>query len=141
MIFTFGSFRLDIDTAETKELYAKIPLMTETCPCDGCSNFMQAAKLFPPEVKEFFRSLCVDPEKAAEVYLLDSGSRGKTAAYGGLYHLCGKILEGKTDGSAWYTVSEGYRVHFTDDISLPEEGLKEPAVQMEIDFTRVPWVY
>ena len=141
MIFTFGSFRLDIDTAETKELYAKTPLITETCSCDGCSNFMQAAKLFPPEVKEFFSSLGVDPEKAAEVYLTDPESRGKTAAYGGFYHLCGRILEGTTDSSVWYTVSEGYRVYFTDDISLPEEGLKEPAIQMEVDFTRVPWVY
>ncbi|MBQ6672291.1 MAG: hypothetical protein IJM73_03615 [Spirochaetales bacterium] len=141
MIFTLGNFRLDVDTEKTEELYANAPVITETCSCEGCSNYVQAAKLFPPEVKVFFHLLGADPEKAAEVYLLYSDDKEKKAAYGGFYHLCGKILEGKTDGSERYTVSDGYRVHFTDDISLPEEGLNEPAIQMEIDFQEVPWVY
>ncbi|MBQ7508556.1 MAG: hypothetical protein IJT52_04425, partial [Spirochaetales bacterium] len=89
----------------------------------------------------FFQSLGMDPGKAAEVYLLYSDDKEKKAAYGGFYHLCGKILEGATDGSEWYTIADGYRVCFTDDISLPEENLQEPAVQMEIDFSKVPWVY
>ncbi len=141
MIFTFGSFRLDVDTEKTEKLYANAPVITESCSCEGCSNYVQAAKLFPPEVKTFFRSLGMDPAKAAEVYLLYSDDKEKKAAYGGFYHLCGKILDGATDGSEQYTVCDGYRVHFTDDISLPEEGLKDPAVQMEIDFPEVPWVY
>ena len=138
---TFGPFVIEADIEKTRNLYDKAPFITQGCSCEGCRNFMTAAERFPQSVKGFFRSLGIDLRKAAEVYLIsgpDDTCEGQTAHYGGFCHLCGTLV--KQNPEAWYTIAEGYNVRFTDDISLPEEGLEGPAVQIELDFSRVPWV-
>ena len=138
--FTFGPFVLEADIGKTERLYKKAPFITQGCSCDGCRSFMRAAGVFPGPVKEFFRSLGIDIRKAAEVYTIsgpDETAEGLTAHYGGFCHLCGTLV--KQNPEACYTIAEGYNVRFTDAISLPEEGLEGPAVQIELDFCSVPW--
>ena len=140
MTFTFGNYEIDADIKKTAELYESAPFITEGCSCGGCCNFEKAVTLFPQEVKAFFCALGIDMRKAAEVYLLDGGEKNTFAQYGGFCHMYGTILRAPSDPGQWYTVADGYHVMFTDDIALPEEGLEMPAIQMEIDFSRVPWV-
>ena len=59
--------------------------------------------------------------------------------------MCGKIVEGeevwKDDGKLnLLEICEGYSVGFTTEISLPEEDLPQPALQIEIFFHGVPWL-
>ena len=148
MIFEFGDYILDIDVEKTRAFYAAAPL--NDCDCDGCVNFRLAADSFPAEVKEFFEKLGADPKKAAELMVWVAEDGGKSLWYGGFYHLCGSITNGKdcktpargeiTHTGSGYRIAEGYSAGFTSSADLVEDGFPGPIVQMEIDFHRVPWV-
>ena len=56
--------------------------------------------------------------------------------YGGFYHLCGTLKK----GGGFEPVADGFDVGFTEEISLPEDELPLPAIQMEIDFHGIPWL-
>lgn len=142
MELEFNDLVIEADPEKTKLLYAGAERITDGCDCGGCRNYALAAERFPPEVSEFFSRMGIDPEKPAEVYLLDRKD-ADTARYGGFYHLCGRIINGDDDlnekledaTSDFYPIAEGYYVAFTESISLPEEDVPLPALQMEIDFT------
>ena len=150
MIFEFGDYTLDIDVEKTRAFYDAAP--TNDCDCDGCVNYRMAADSFPAEVKEFFEALGADPKKAAELMVWAAEDGGRSLWYGGFYHLCGKILSEKDckkpaendlthiESRAFFRIAGGYSAGFTNDADLLEDGFPAPAVQMETDFHRVPWV-
>lgn len=142
MRLTCGSAVLEVDKERNRQLYEQLEPVTEGCSCAGCRNYAAAVKNFPPEVLAFFRTLGADPRKAAELipWCAEDGSRSMYC--GGFYHLCGSILSGSgtPDPANGYTITEGWSVWFTEEISLPEPQLTAPAFQMEIEFHGVPWV-
>ena len=140
MELSINGLVIEADPEKTRQLYSGAKSVAESCSCIGCRNYALAADFFPGEVKELFGSLGIDPKKAAEVYLL-TGKNEENAQYGGFYHLCGRITNGGRNENpiAFHRIAEGYFVGFTDDISLPEDDIPEPSLQMEIDFT-VPWL-
>lgn len=148
MIFDFGSLRVEIDVHKIREFYDLAPIITDGCSCDGCRNYISAIDRFPPPVKKFFSKTGFDAKKATEIITWHSEGNGSALHYGGFYHLCGRLIKGndywKEDGGrdedGLYLISEGYLVGFTNRISLPEDYLPAPAIQMEIDFHAVPWM-
>ena len=148
MEFVLSSLVLEIDVDKTKKLYQALEEVTDGCSCDGCRNYMLARERFPEAVKDFFGKLGVDPGKAAEIITWNAEDGGRALHYGGFYHLCGRLIKGddcwqasgEMDTEAFYPVTKGYAVGFTDSVSLPEEGLPRPVLQMEIDFHGVPWL-
>lgn len=155
MLFTFGQYRLDIDTERTSAFYRTARTAAENCSCCYCRNYEQAAALFPDEVKAFFAALGADVMKPAEIWETDYDESGRFAHYNGFYHLCGSMLAGENCWASTYkdkksevlaldedsmaVVTEGFLVGFHENCDLMEENFPTPAIQMEIAF-RVPWV-
>ena len=145
MIYEFENCVLETDAEENRKLYEKLPLVTDECTCDGCSNYMLAAEHFPREVMAFFENLGMDIRKASEIITWGSENDGMSLYYGGFYHLRGRIVRSSshdenTEKIIFHRIADGYSVWFTEDISLAEDCLGEEAVQMEIDFHGVPWM-
>ena len=148
MEYKLEDLLLEIDVEKTRSLYAQLETVTEGCTCDGCRNYMLAAAQFPPAVLDFFRALGIEAEKATEVIPWNAENGGRAMHYGGFYHLCGRLRGGPDcwngtggmNAGGFRTVAAGYRVGFTALISLPEKELPSPALQMEIDFSGVPWL-
>ena len=150
MIFEFGSYLLDIDVEKTRAFYKRAAKVTDGCRCSGCRNYEAWAENLSEAPNGVMEKMGVSPEKPAEIFvngLNDDGS----VFYGGFYHLCGRILEGRK--SSWnasrqcWDIGElsfeklgiEYRAAFTEDIDLLEDGFPEPVVQMEI-LADIPWL-
>lgn len=145
MIFKLGNITLDIDVEKTAEFHAGLQTVAESCGCAGCRNYDMACGSFPVAVREFFSMLGMDIEKATEIITWYVEDEEGKMYYGGFYHLCGKIIKGdecwKDNGELnLHEICEGYSAGFTTEISLPEENLPYPALQMEVFFHGVPWM-
>jgi len=134
MKFTLHDLILELDAEKTRRFYAETDASDE-CDCAGCRNYRLAVPRFPAEVADIFRRLGIDVGKPAEIIPWSAEEGGRAMHYGGFYHLCGRLIRG-----GHYTVTDGFSVSFTEDVSLPETGLPSPALQMEIDFHGVPWL-
>ena len=148
MEFRFQGLVLEADTARTRALYAALGDVTAACACPGCRNYLRARDFLPRAVLDFFHALGIDPGKAAEVYPWCAERDGSALYYGGFYHFCGSLVQGEDcwresgemNTAGLITLAEGYRAGFTRRISLPEENLPAPVLQLEIDFHGVPWL-
>lgn len=155
MIFTFGSYTLDIDVERTQAFYSRHDIETtgEKCTCAGCQNYDKAILQAPVAVLEFFQSLGIDPCKPAEVYDLMGGDLDENGKmyYNGFYHVCGTRLQGD---NAWvnvtgdmkhleiekmYAVDDGFKVSFEESVLMLHEEFPTPVLQIEID-AHLPWV-
>lgn len=150
MIFEFGAYRLEIDVEKTKAFYDRAPMVTEGCKCPGCRNYEAWAENLSEAPKGVMEEMGVSPEKPAEVFVNDENIDG-SVFYGGFYHLCGRILEGRR--SSWnasekcweigelsfYELGKGFRAAFTEEIHLLQDGFPEPVIQMEI-LADIPWL-
>lgn len=150
MRFEFGTIQLDVDVERTRQYFANAPLLTDDCGCAGCRNYVRAAEHLPQEVLDFFAALGLDIRKTPEVYVLYVPEEGKLC-YEGWYHLCGRILSGEATWcedlsgprppeDAWFQVADGFRVAFLKECQLLPDDFPEPALQMEISATNIPWV-
>jgi len=147
MMFEFGLYRVDIDIEKTRETYARLPLVSESCPCEYCSNYEAAADGFSPAVLEFFEAIGADVKKPTEVYVNYENDEG-SIFYGGFYHGCGILLSHDGDDGATieprddrepHDLSDGFRISFQSDCDLLEEDFPAPVLQIEIR-ANVPWV-
>lgn len=152
-MIALGKIRLEIDAEQTRRFYQSVRPLTEGCSCGGCVNYAAVTERLPQEIADFFAQLGIDPAKPAEIMTWYAEDEGKSVFYGGFYHLCGKML---SDSDCWeynaegncghveedrlFAVTEHFSVGFTNRIALPEEGLPEPVLQMEIFAHHVPWV-
>ena len=153
MIFKIGAYDLDVDVEKTRVFYKTARYIGEGCNCAGCRNYNAAVDSFPQEVSDFFCRFGVDLKKPAELMIPFSEDNGKTLKYWrGFYHVCGKLLcgydynafEGEgiyhIDKKRFHHIAEGYYVGFSNYIDLLENDFPVPALQIEIDFSGVPWV-
>lgn len=148
--FEFGQYKIEVDINKTKQFYEKASFVSEGCSCKGCRNFEQAVSMLSKRVTEFFSDLGVDMRKVCEVYVNCDNPDG-TVLYGGFYHLCGGIIQGKSPWiptskttSFWeekeaFSIEEGFAVSFQSGCDLLEEGFPTPAIQLEIS-ANIPWV-
>ncbi len=150
MIFTFGNYTVDIDIKKTRQIYKRLPLITQGCDCDGCKNFENAVDVLPKAVHTFFDTLGVDLKKIVECYVNCKNDDG-TLLYGGFCHVCGTLIQGK---SAWVNISEthsyynydlAYRLNdnfcisFQEECLMVEEQFEAPLLQIEFE-ANIPWV-
>lgn len=150
MEIRFDPYVLDIDIRKNRLFYQKSNNVSFGCSCPACRNFEKAVEILPDEIKYFFDSLGIDIKKPAEVYANKVNDNG-LMSYGGFYHLCGKVLSGKSawvkvknniaywDTSKTYSVSKDFHISFQEDCSLVEDGFPKPVLQMEIE-ANIPWV-
>lgn len=150
MIFEFPKFTLDIDVEKTRTYYNTADFVSESCSCSGCRNYEQAVDLLPEKIISFFSQFGIEMKKIREVYV-NRTNADDTVFYGGFYHVCGKIIKGK---SAWvavgkntkhwkdkmaYAVTDDFKVSFGNDCSLLDENFPLPAIQVDIS-ADMPWV-
>jgi hypothetical protein len=143
MLFSFGTYQIDLDIEKTNEFYVAARPLSEHCRCDGCSNYEKAVDFLSQTIINFFQSIGVDVKKPCEVYVNCTNKDG-TLNYGGFYHLCGKII---TDKSAWapsgcrdlISLEDNLNISFNDDCSLLEKDFPRPAILLDF-YTYVPWV-
>lgn len=144
MLFTFGRYTVDVDVDKTRELYEKLPFISQSCGCDNCINFEKAADFFSGDVTAFFNTLGVNPKKTAECMKYTDNPDG-TSLYGGFYHLCGRLVEGD---DAWveiskshsvferdlaYKVNEHFFASFRETASSLSEEFNCPLLQLEFE--------
>ena len=150
MIFTFGKFTVNIDVEKTKQIYKKLPLISQGCNCDGCQNFEKAVDLLSQEVRSFFDNCGIDLKRIVECYVNCKNDDG-SLLYGGFCHLCGTLVQGE---SAWVKISEthsyynfdlayhlddSFCVSFQEECHLVEEQFEAPMLQIEF-VANIPWV-
>ena len=92
----------------------------------------------------------IDMKKAREVYVNCTNADG-SVLYGGFYHICGKIISGKStwvpanpnhayfDENKTLAITKEFRVFFEDRCSLLNDSFPLPAIQLEI-ISDIPWV-
>ncbi|MEQ8188410.1 MAG: hypothetical protein ABRQ39_10620 [Candidatus Eremiobacterota bacterium] len=142
---------LEIDFVKTYNFYKSCYLITDVCKCTDCLNYAAACALIPEEIRGLYVSFGIDPTKEGEVYNVAKNDDG-TCLYGGFYHITGRIIEG-TDCVVPVTaednlqirtfnllpVIEGYKIGFTQKVSLVPPGFPLPVIQMEFMFN-IPWI-
>lgn len=147
MRMVFGEYIVDLDVQKTRAFYEHAEELTKSCQCQGCRNYGALSEQMPEKVRDFFQSIGVEISKPAEVYVNCKNEDG-TLSYGGFYHICGTILEGKSawvqtgtenEPGACYQVERNFQISFENKIHLLEEGFPEPVIQMEI-YCELPWV-
>ena len=137
MLRTFeqNGWILEVDRESTAELYQKIPLISE-CTCGYCLNFVTAYVHFPQAVKDFFEQFGIDPRREGEVYHLGDEKEG-TFLYGGFFHFVGRLNGTGQD----LEIVPGFEVSFNTKNHLLPKTWEGPAVQMDILFQNVPWMF
>ena len=127
MIFEFGHQKVDIDVERTRQFYASAGGMD--CNCVNCTNFAKAVDILPESFKSVFSQLGIDMKKTPECYLNTMNQDG-TLCYGGLYHVCGSIIEGVVsaeeinhNGFPYYSVLPDLKICYINEIALLAETL------------------
>lgn len=150
MLMTFGQYFVDIDAEKTRRFYERLRSVSEECFCDGCRNFEKAVDTLPQSVKVFFSTLGIDMKKACECYVNCKNEDG-SLYYAGFYHLCGRLLEGKSawrkidenhavfDETETFSVADNFKISFSKKINLLEDGFPQPVIQLDF-FATIPWV-
>ena len=150
MIFSFGNYTVDINVEKTKQIYKNLPLITQTCNCDGCQNFEKAVDVLPKVIHAFFNDLGIELKRIVECYVNCKNEDG-TLFYGGFCHVCGTLIQGE---SAWvkttethsyynpdlaYHLDDNFCVSFQEECFLVEEQFEAPILQIEFQ-ANIPWV-
>lgn len=143
---------LEIDFERTYNFYNSCHLITDNCTCIDCCNYVKSCALIPKKILDLYVSFGIDPTKEGEVYNMIKNDDG-TCLYGGFYHITGRILKGpdcvfsvmSEDNSQLRTfnlipVIEGYKIGFTQRVSLVPPGFPLPVIQMEFMFN-IPWIF
>ena len=151
MLFDFGNFRVDVDVESTKEFYCKFgKTVLEDCGCVNCCNYYEAISKVSDNVKSFFASLGIDPQKSPEATWWDSDENG-IASYSLTFNVVGTSINAvdiykPIDGGGFqqiienfYEIDKDFKIGFTSKIDYPQKDFPEPCIQLEI-VARLPWV-
>lgn len=151
MLFEFGNFRVDIDVESTKEFYSLHGKnVLEDCGCANCRNYFEAISKVSDNVKNFFLSIGIDPQKTPEATWWNTDENG-IAFYSLIFHVVGRIVDAveiyKSVGDNgflkmpenFYDIDKGFKVGFTSKNVLLEKDFPKPCIQLEID-AHLPWV-
>jgi hypothetical protein len=140
-----GRWVIDVDIIETQKFYERYIYTYEVCSCLYCKNYFHACKSFPRDIRDFFNSLGLQPEKGSEVYKINKND-DRTYLYGGFYHIVGRLISTNDPGfnapkSSLDVVdlTSDFKFGFTTDLALVPEGFPQPVLQLEI-YINVPWV-
>lgn len=117
-----------IDRARTAAFYAAAPEIS--CPCEDCRRFLRLTPRLPEAVQTFLNELGVDARKLTEVYRLPDEA-GKVR-YGAFTAVCGELAE-NGERTPVLSLGESCAAWFRKEISLPEPGFPEPAIQLELE--------
>jgi hypothetical protein len=148
--FTFGDYIIDVDVQKTRELYRNFKSVSEQCKCDYCANYQKAVTGLPEKVHAFFEALGIDLGRITESVACYR-TPGDRVHYGGICHVCGKVVKGKSltvnqDGQYVvmrqedaYCVEQDCDVWFSHDCVMVEKAFDAPV--MQIDFgVKLPWL-
>jgi hypothetical protein len=150
MLFEFGTYVVDIDVDKTRTFYLHAHDLTDDCTCQGCRNYVAWAKSLSAEPKYILKRMGVILEKTPEVFVNCPNDDG-SLFYGGFYHLCGRIVacteEQKNlwhkghgfDSDEFVSLTENFRIAFSENKDLLEEGFPTPVIPMEI-FANIPFL-
>ncbi|MCJ0930571.1 hypothetical protein MST22_05340 [Virgibacillus halodenitrificans] len=138
-----GPWVIETDVNLTKNFYNNYHVITKDCSCDYCANYILACANFPPEIKNFFDSLGIDPCKEGEISHYIENKDG-THLYSAFYHMIGRVI---TKPQVWELPNNeisifslaGYEIGFSEDLDLVPEGFPTPTIQVEIEMT-IPWL-
>lgn len=135
-----GPWVIDVDVSRTKRFYEEFHFITEDCSCSYCANYILACEKFPPEIKNLFDSLGINPCKEREVSEFMENDDG-THLYHSFYHIVGRVIEGpKLDEKETSTYNlTGFEIGFTENIDLVPEKFPRPTLQIEFEMN-IPWV-
>ena len=151
MLLEFGNFCVNADIERTKAYYHEHgKTVIEDCGCINCRNYYHAIEAVSDTVKEFFRSLGIDPQKSPEATFWTMDEQG-LAYYSVCYHIVGTLEKSVdirkpigNDGFVqipenYVEIEDGFKVGFTTEIDFPEQDFPQPCIQVDIDI-HLPWV-
>ncbi len=135
----FRDWKFEVDSELTRKSYEMILKgSANDCICEYCKNFReQRERIFPEELKKFFKELSIDLNKEEEVSEYDKLENG-LHLYIGSFNFAGKILSGKkfeignSGGIQFTEISENFSIAF---------GERKDNYFLELWFeTNLPWV-
>ena len=151
MIFDFGNFRVDIDVESTKAFYSKHgKTVLENCGCVNCRNYYEAISMAADEVKAFFNSIGIDPQKSPEATWWTTNENG-VAYYSVIFHVVGTMIQSvdiyepvgdngyQLIKENFYEINQDFRVGFTSNAVLVEKDFPKPCIQLEME-AYLPWM-
>lgn len=151
MNFNFGAFCVDIDVQATQDFYNTYgKTVLEYCDCMNCRNYYVAISTVSSKIRNFFKSIGIDPQKTPEATLWYTDKSG-FAHYSLIFHVVGTIIHAidiyKPFGTTgfqlipenFYELDNNFKVGFTSKIHLLDKNFPQPCVQVEI-ITSLPWL-
>ena len=151
MIFDFGNFRVDIDVESTKACYSKHgKTVLENCGCVNCRNYYEAISMAADEVKTFFNSIGIDPQKSPEATWWTTNENG-VAYYSVIFHVVGTMIQSvdiyepvgdngyQLIKENFYEINQDFRVGFTSNAVLVEKDFPKPCIQLVME-AYLPWM-
>jgi len=141
-----GLNTIEIDEYRTKLFYEKENIVSQTCPCDYCQNYVYCCNSFPPELNRLFTELCINFKKANEVMEFFKDDRGNHL-YASFYHIIGKAIEVIPENEPIIDLSnemaklEKKTIYFdiTDKIFIQSNDMMSPLMQICLEIS-LPWV-
>ncbi len=141
-----GLNTIEIDEYRTKLFYEKANVVSQTCSCDYCQNYVYCCTDFPPELNRVFTELCINPKKASEVMEFFKDDRGNHL-YASFYHIIGKAIEVIPENEPIIDLSnemaklEKKTIYFdiTDEIFIQSNDMMSPLMQICLEIS-LPWV-
>ena len=136
-----SKWTIEVDREKTKAYYDAASLITESCSCTYCNNWVQNCSSLPTEILELFDSLGINPTKEGEVFEICRNDNG-THSYGGFFHFVGRISVSERDSQTkpdFVEYGNGFSISFTNDVSLVPKEFPVPIAQIDIQGD-IPWI-
>ena len=148
---TYRDWIFDVDTAATREAYARARTGgAEDCGCDPCRNFVAAREaVYPDEILGLFARLGVDPKKEGEAYWCHRTSDG-LHHYAGWFHFIGSVISGPpakvllgkdTWQQTLVEIRPGFWIGFDPEANAPRLAPLRSTLAVQVEFeAAIPWV-
>jgi hypothetical protein len=145
-----GPWTLEVDRELTASNYRDLRLISESCHCTYCLNFVSAYDHFPPFLKEFFDEFGIDPRKEGEVYHFQDDGEA-IYSYAGFFHFVGRIIQTSNDSrlhskvfgspNLYFNMFGPFEVNFNTENQLVQKSFPKPLVQLNFLNLELPWMF